>query len=52
MISSKDFTQKDKLKYKATLIVNIHQVFSSITLGPPELGICLRDGPIESDKGK
>ena len=44
-----DFVKKYKLKNKATSIIKIHQVLSSLSLN--EAWIYLRDGPFESDIG-
>ena len=44
-----DFVKKCKLKNKATSNIKIHQVLSSLSLN--DVGICLRDGPSESNIG-
>ena len=44
-----DFVRKHELKNKATSNIKIQQVLSS--LGLKDVGICLRDGPFESDIG-
>ena len=43
------FVHKHELKNKATSNIKIHHVLSS--LGLNDVGICLRDGPFESDIG-
>ena len=49
MTTFNDFVRKHKLKIKATSNIKIQQVLSS--LGLIDVGICLRDGPFESDIG-
>ena len=49
MITFIDFIKKYKLKIKATSNAKIYQIFCSIGLN--NVGICLRDGPFESDIG-
>ena len=44
-----DFVQKYNLKNKATSNIKIQQVLSSLSLN--DVGIYLKDGPIESDIG-
>ena len=44
-----DFVEKYNLKNKATSNIKIQQVLSSLSLDG--VGIYLRDGPFESDKG-
>ena len=44
-----DFVRKHELKNKATSNIKIQQVLSS--LGLNDVGVCLRDGPFESDIG-
>ena len=48
-MSFKDFVRKHNLKNKATSNIKIRQVLCSIGLN--NVGIYLRDGPFESDKG-
>ena len=49
MMTFKDFVHKHNLENKATSIIKIQQVLSS--LGLSDVGISLRDGPFESDIG-
>ena len=49
MMSFNDFVRKHNLKNKATSNIKIRQVLCSIGLN--NVGIYLRDGPFESDKG-
>ena len=49
MITFNDFVQKHNLKNIATSDIKIQQVLSTISL--KDVGICLRDGPFESDIG-
>ena len=49
MMLFNDFVQKYKLKYKATSIIKIYQVLSSLSL--KDRGVDLKDGPFESDIG-
>ena len=48
-MSFSDFVTKFNLKNKATSIIKIQQVLSSLSLN--DVGIYLRDGPFESDIG-
>ena len=48
-MSFNDFVHKYILKNKATSDINTKQVLSSLSLN--DVGICLRDGPFESDIG-
>ena len=49
MMSFNEFFEKFNLKNKATSNIKIQQVLSSLSLN--DVGIYLRDGPFESDKG-
>ena len=49
MLSFNDFTNKYKLKNRATSIIKIQQVLSSLFLN--DIGIYLRDGPFSSEIG-
>ena len=49
MMTFNDFIKKYKLKNKATSIIKIQQVLSTLSLN--DVGIYLRDGPFESDIG-
>ena len=49
MITFNDFVKKFNLKNKATSIIKIQQVLSSLSLN--DVGIYLRDGPFSSDIG-
>ena len=50
MMTFIDFIHNYKIKYKATSIIEVLQVFSSLSL--KDVGIFIRDGPFESDIGK
>ena len=49
MISYNDFFRNYSLKNKATSYTKIQQIVSSSSLS--DVGICLREGPFESDIG-
>ena len=49
MKSFNDFIHKSKLKKKATSIIKIYQILSSLSLN--DVGTYLRDGPFSSDVG-
>ena len=49
MISFNEYIKGYKLKNKATSSIDIQQVLSSLSLN--NVGLYLRDGPFESDKG-
>ena len=49
MITFNDFIKNYKLKNKATSNIKIQQILSSLSLN--NVGIYLRDGPFESDRG-
>ena len=49
MMSLNDFVRKHNLKNKATSDTKIQQILCSNGLN--NVGICLRDGPFESDIG-
>ena len=49
MLSFNDFVKKFDLKSKATSNKKIHKVLTSI--GLDRVGICLRDGPFQTDIG-
>ena len=50
MMTFKDFARKHNLKNKATSIIKIQKVFSSLSLN--DVGIYSRDGPFKTDIGK
>ena len=49
MVSFKNFFHKNDLKNKATSIIKLYEVLSSLSLR--DIGIYLRNGPFESDIG-
>ena len=49
ILTFNEFIKKQNLRNKATSNIKIQQVLSSLSLN--DVGICLRDGPFESDFG-